>query len=184
MNKAYPNSIKLILLDRDGVINIDSPDYIKSPAEWHPIPGALHAIKLLQGKFDVIVCSNQSGLGRGLFSHATLAAVHDKMNLELQNIGALPLQVLFCPHLPNENCDCRKPSAGLLAEAMSIAKASSEETIFIGDSEKDLLAAEHAGCYAALVLTGNGSKSQSTKIGIRTPHFANLAAAAEQLVNL
>ena len=148
---------QLILLDRDGVINFDSPDYIKNPDEWQAIPGALDAIAAMQRQFTVAVCTNQSGIARGLFDEDTLAAIHDKLNAQLIAHGGQPLDVFYCPHHPQDHCPCRKPEPELLSCAMQAYEILPQATVYAGDSEKDLLAAVNAGCRGALILTGNGA---------------------------
>ncbi len=148
--------LDLVLLDRDGVINFDSPDYIKTPEEWDALPGALEAVVQMQQHVHVAVCSNQSGVGRGLFDENILASIHDKLNRELKSLGGQALDVYYCPHQPQAGCPCRKPKPDLLIRAMRASHIAPNATLYVGDSEKDLLAATNAGCHAALVLTGNG----------------------------
>jgi D-glycero-D-manno-heptose 1,7-bisphosphate phosphatase len=154
---------KLIILDRDGVINYDSPNYIRSEAEWRAIPGSLEAIaKLNQAGFTVLVATNQSGLARGLFNTSTLEAIHSKMQAELKQVGGVIDKIYFCPHSPIEACLCRKPNPGMLYQ---ISKEygidfKTTEVLAIGDSLRDLQAAETAGCRPMLVLTGNGLKTK------------------------
>ncbi len=112
MNRTIDKSLALILLDRDGVINVDSPDYIRSAEQWQPLPGAIDAIVLLQKYYDVAVCSNQSGVGRGLFDETTLHKMHIKMNDLICAAGGTAVDVFFCPHTPEQSCECRKPKAG------------------------------------------------------------------------
>ena len=152
-----------MLLDRDGVINFDSPDYIKNPDEWQPIPGALEAIAQLQRHVRVAVCSNQSGVGRGLFDEATLSRIHDKLNAQLSAHGGKAVDVFYCPHHPDDGCPCRKPAPELLTRAMQAYAAAPAATLYAGDSEKDLLAAANANCRAALMLTGNGAVTAQTE---------------------
>lgn len=153
------DQLELVLLDRDGVINVDSPDFIKSADEFEPLPGAVEAIAALQTACTVAVCTNQSGLGRGLFNETDLAAMHDKLNRAVLAAGGQPLDVYFCPHHPDAGCTCRKPEPELLEVAMRSHQSSPLRTLYAGDSEKDLLAAFNAGCHAALILTGNGQKT-------------------------
>ena len=148
-----------MLLDRDGVINFDSPDFIKSADEWHPIPGALEAIAALQARFQVAVCTNQSGLGRGLFDEAALADIHARLQEGLAAAGGRPMDVFFCPHHPDEGCGCRKPLPGLLEAALDAHDTSAETTVFAGDSSRDLEAAVNAGCHPVLLLSGNGQRT-------------------------
>jgi len=148
--------LELLLLDRDGVINADSPNYIKSPEEWIALPGALEAIVRLQQHVRVAVCTNQSGVGRGLFDEAILAEIHDKMNSGIESLGGQAVDVFYCPHRPDIGCNCRKPAPGLLLAAMGAYQTNAACTVYVGDSEKDLLAAMQAQCRSVLVLTGNG----------------------------
>lgn len=168
--------MKLVLLDRDGVINFDSEHYIKSPAEWKAIPGSLEAIaKLNQAGMKVAVVTNQSGIGRGLYDLETLAAIHHKMETELNAHGGHFDGIYFCPHHPDDQCDCRKPKPGMAIQAMHDFGISPEETIFIGDSYRDLQAAIAARCTPTLVLTGNGLKTQTTKDVSHITTYQNLA---------
>ena len=148
---------RLILLDRDGVINFDSPDYIKSPAEWLPLPGALQAIvQLRHAGRRVAVCTNQAGIGRGLFTLPDLQAIHGKMLDELRALGADLDGLVFCPHQPSDDCECRKPKPGMLLAMMQQLTSKPAETCFVGDSLKDVEAALSAGCEPILLRTGNG----------------------------
>ena len=152
----------LIILDRDGVINYDSPDYIKSPAEWTAIPGSLAAIALLNQKgYHVAIATNQSGIGRGYYSVETFLAIHAKLNAELREHHGKISYLAYCPHLPTDNCNCRKPKPGLLQEILAFFGANPRQTgvSVIGDSLRDLEAALAAGCQPVLVATGNGSKT-------------------------
>jgi len=153
---------KLVILDRDGVINADSDQFIKSPDEWHALPGSLEAIaRLNQAGYRVVVASNQSGIGRGLFDMNALNAMHIKMHRALAAVGGRIDAVFFCPHTSSDQCDCRKPKPGLLqtiAQRFDIAPA---ETPVVGDSKRDLEAAVTLGMQAHLVLTGKGKKTQA-----------------------
>jgi len=157
--------MKLIILDRDGVINIDSPDFIKSPEEWLPIPGSLKAIaRLNQAGFIVLIASNQSGIGRGLFSSDMLEQIHQKMITQLALVGGKIDGFYICSHSPQDNCDCRKPKPGLLHQ---IAKEyhldfGQQPVYCVGDSLRDLQSAQAAFCTPILVGTGNGTKTHST----------------------
>ena len=148
----------IIALDRDGVINIDSPDYIKSPDEWHAIEGSLSAIaRLHQAGFRIFVLTNQSGIGRGFYTEATLAAIHTKMQQALKAYGGQIEQIFYCPHHPDDECDCRKPKAGLFYQLMQHAHCQGGDIMMVGDSLRDLQAAKAAGVHqTALVKTGNG----------------------------
>ncbi len=176
-----PSSIDLVLLDRDGVINRDSEAYIRTPDEWHAIDGAMQAIAALQARFQVAVCTNQSGIGRGFFSTATLQAIHSKLNDAARHAGGRDLDVFFCPHLPEDECACRKPQAGLLTTAMQARGVGPARTIYVGDSEKDLLAAKAAGCRAVLVRTGNGTRTAETDAAREAVVFDDLAALGRAL---
>lgn len=177
--------LKLILLDRDGVINIDSPDFVKSPTEWHALPGAIEAIVTLQERFTVAVCTNQSGIGRALFDESTLAAIHTKLNTCISDSGGDAIDIFYCPHHPDAGCTCRKPHPELLQHAMRAHGSDPQTTLYVGDSEKDLLAADRAGCKSALVLTGNGSTTINSQAGQRATivcnDLASLPAALAEL---
>lgn len=149
--------MKLIILDRDGVINVDSGQYIKSPEEWKPIPGALEAIaRLNQWGWRVVVATNQSGIGRGLFDMATLNAIHDKMHRALTQVGGRIDAVFFCPHTADARCECRKPRPAMLIEAGRRFGVDLASVPCIGDSLRDLQAADAARAQPVLVLTGKG----------------------------
>jgi D-glycero-D-manno-heptose 1,7-bisphosphate phosphatase len=178
----------LVILDRDGVINAESKDFIKSPEEWHPLPGSLEAIaKLNQAGFRVAVATNQSGIGRGLFDLTTLNRIHQKMSEHLATLGGHIDLLVFCPHHPDAHCECRKPKPKLMYDIVSHFKIDLKQTpVFaIGDSLRDLIAAKIAGCEPILVLTGNGQSTRQKlpddlkKIAI----YADLASAAETLLS-
>jgi D-glycero-D-manno-heptose 1,7-bisphosphate phosphatase len=153
--------MKLVILDRDGVINHDSAAYIKSPEEWKPIPGSLEAIALLnQAGYRVLVATNQSGVGRGLFDMATLNAIHDKMHRALGQAGGHVDGIFYCPHAQDAGCNCRKPRPGLLDEISHRFGVSLEGVPVIGDSLRDLQAAAAVGAQPVLVLTGKGKKTR------------------------
>lgn len=150
---------KTIILDRDGVINIDSPNFIRSPDEWHPIPGSLESIvRLNQAGFQVAIATNQSGIGRGYFDLETYYKIEQKMINALDALGGHFDHIAFCPHHPDEGCRCRKPEPGLIqAVASQLNAPLTPESIWvIGDSLRDLEAAWSANCRPILVLTGNG----------------------------
>jgi D-glycero-D-manno-heptose 1,7-bisphosphate phosphatase len=152
--------MKLVILDRDGVINHDSPEFIKSPAEWIPIPGSLEAIaRLNQAGYRVVVASNQSGIARELFDITTLNAIHQKMHTAAQLVGADIDAIFFCPHAAIDNCDCRKPKAGMFEEISKRFKLSLKGVPTVGDSLRDLQAAVAVGFRPHLVLTGKGKKT-------------------------
>jgi D-glycero-D-manno-heptose 1,7-bisphosphate phosphatase len=171
--------MKLIILDRDGVINHDSDLYIKSPEEWKPIPGSLDAIaRLNQWGYRVVVATNQSGIGRGLFVMDTLNAIHDKMIKAVAQAGGRIDAVFFCPHTNGDKCGCRKPKAGMLEEIATRYNTELEGIPAIGDSLRDLQAAESVGAQPMLVLTGKGRKTQDDpNLPPGTLTFPDLAAA-------
>jgi len=148
---------KFIILDRDGVINLDSDQFIKSPEEWIPIEGSLEAIAALnQAGYRVIVASNQSGIGRGLFEMSTLNAMHEKMHKLLAGMGGRIDAVFFCPHTAADDCDCRKPRPGMLEQISTRFGVELKGVPVVGDSLRDLQAGVAAGCTPHLVLTGKG----------------------------
>jgi D-glycero-D-manno-heptose 1,7-bisphosphate phosphatase len=150
--------MKLVVLDRDGVINADSDQYIKSPEEWKPIAGSLEAIaRFTQAGFHVVVATNQSGVGRGLFDMATLNAMHDKMHKAVNQLGGRIDAVFFCPHSNEAGCACRKPRPGMLLEIAERFDVELGGVPVIGDSLRDLQAASEAGARPVLVLTGKGA---------------------------
>lgn len=152
--------MKLVILDRDGVINQESPEFIKSPEEWQPIAGSLQAIaRLSQAGYDIVILTNQSGVGRGLISADMLAQIHVRMLDYIQQQGGKILSILFCPHHPDDGCHCRKPAPGLYDELTKRLNVNLTGVYSIGDSLRDLLAADSAGAIPVLVKTGNGKKT-------------------------
>jgi len=176
--------MKLVILDRDGVINQDSAAYIKSPREWKPIPGSLEAIaRLTQADYDVVVATNQSGVGRGLFEMATLNAIHDKMHRAVGQAGGRIHAVFYCPHAQEANCGCRKPKPGLLEEIGRRFGTSLAGVPSIGDSLRDLQAAVAVGAQPILVLTGKGAKTRREGgLPAGTQVHADLAEAVKSLI--
>ena len=173
--------LKMAILDRDGVINHDSPDYIKSPDEWRPIAGSLDAIaRLHNAGLRVVVATNQAGVGRGLFDLPTLMAIHARMNAEVERAGGMLGAIFFCPHHPDDRCLCRKPAPGLLLEALRRFDLQPDEAVSIGDSERDVLAARAAGVPARLVLSGNGERDAPLAGSI--PVHRDLAASVADLL--
>ena len=153
---------KIIILDRDGVINEDSDAYIKTPDEWLPISGSLEAISLLHGAgFHVVVATNQSGLARGLFDEFALARIHQKMSDFVEAEGGQLAGVFYCPHGPDDGCSCRKPKTGLLESIQSEFDIPLTGCYLIGDSLRDLQAASAAGLSPILVRTGKGGKTEA-----------------------
>ncbi|MBY0545416.1 MAG: D-glycero-beta-D-manno-heptose 1,7-bisphosphate 7-phosphatase [Gammaproteobacteria bacterium] len=152
--------MKLIILDRDGVINADSPDFIKSPDEWVALPGSLGAIvKLNQAGYTVAVATNQSGISRGLYNRVTLDAIHQKLQDQLALISGHIDFFAICPHVPEDDCPCRKPRPGLLLQIAEHYQCTLNDVFAIGDSYRDIVAAQTAGAKPVLVLTGNGEKT-------------------------
>ncbi|GAB1265386.1 D-glycero-beta-D-manno-heptose 1,7-bisphosphate 7-phosphatase [Aurantivibrio infirmus] len=152
----------LVILDRDGVINFDSDDYIKSADEWQAIPGSLEAIaRLSSAGFSVAIATNQSGLGRGLFTLDDLEAMHDKLRQGVEDLGGEIAGIFYCPHKPDEDCNCRKPETGLVDAIEEELGVSASGAPFIGDSLKDLQLALRKDCQAILVTTGKGAKTKS-----------------------
>ena len=152
--------MKLVILDRDGTINEDRDDYVKSPQEWQPIAGALEAIaRLNQAGWHVAVATNQSALGQGLFDMATLNAMHAKMHKLLAAVGGRVDAVFFCPHRADEGCSCRKPAPGLFAQILERYGLNTQDSVVhaVGDSLRDLQAAQATGCQTHLVLTGKAA---------------------------
>ena len=176
--------MKLIILDRDGVINQDSDQFIKSPDEWKPLPGSLEAIaRLTQAGYRVVVATNQSGIGRGLFDMPTLNAIHDKMHKACAQVGGRIDAVFFCPHAAEADCKCRKPRSGMIEEIAERFGADLNGVPSVGDSLRDLEASAQLGAQPVLVLTGKGRKTQ-TKGGLpaNTLVFPDLAAYVATLV--
>lgn len=180
--------MKVIVLDRDGVINHDSDAYIKSPEEWVPIDGSLEAIaKLNHDGYIVVIASNQSGLAREYFDIATLTAIHRKMDELLSKVGGRVDAVFFCPHGPDDACDCRKPKPGMLLEIGQRFNVSLKDVIFIGDSVSDVKAASNAHAQAVLVRTGKGVKAEKIlqvecDKSDTVPVFDDLAAAVTAML--
>lgn len=175
--------MKLIILDRDGVINYDSQHYIKSPAEWLPIPGSLEALaKLMQAGFTIAIATNQSGIARGLYTHQILADIHTKMRALAEAAGGKIDSIFYCPHHPDEHCHCRKPQPGLLEQIAAHYAVSLAGIPFIGDRWTDVEAALAAGCSPILVETSL-IKTQIPVSAQKIPVFTNLLQAVNSLVN-
>jgi D-glycero-D-manno-heptose 1,7-bisphosphate phosphatase len=176
--------VKLIVLDRDGVINFDSEDYIKSPREWVPIPGSLEAIaRLKQAGYRVVVSTNQSGVARGKFDMMTLNAIHQKMHQGAQKAGGEIDAIFFCPHAAMDDCDCRKPKAGMLHTIALRFNVSLKGVPTVGDSLRDLQSGFVVGCTPYLVRTGKGEKTiEKGGLPPSTLTFDNLAAVVDHLL--
>lgn len=178
--------MKLIVLDRDGVINHDSDAYIKSKEEWLPIDGSLDAIaRLNHSGYTVVVASNQSGLARGYFDIEALSSMHRKMDEMLAKVGGQVDAVFYCPHAPDDGCTCRKPKPGMLLEIGQRFNVSLKDVIFIGDSISDVKAASNANAKAVLVRTGKGVKAEKilqTDGMSNVPVYDDLAAAVTAIL--
>lgn len=177
--------MKLIILDRDGVVNFDSDQFIKSPDEWKPIPGSLEAIaRLNQAGYRVVLATNQSGIGRGLFDMATLNAIHDKMHKALAQVGGRIDALFFCPHAADSKCDCRKPKPGMFEEISKRFNMELDGVPAIGDSLRDLQAAVTLGAQPILVRTGKGEKTLAAGgLPEGTLVFDDLAEAVRHLIS-
>ncbi len=152
--------MELVILDRDGVINEDSDEYIKSPEEWVPIAGSIQAIaRLNHAGYRVVIATNQSGIGRGLFDIDTLGRIHEKMCLHLEQAGGTVDSIFFCPHAPEEECDCRKPLPGLFIDIERRLGKELRGVYAVGDSLRDLQAAQAVGATPVLVKTGKGMRT-------------------------
>ena len=168
---------RMVILDRDGVINQDSEDYIKSPDEWVALPGSIEAInRLKKAGYLVTIASNQSGISRGLFSEEDLKKIHDKMEAQLAARGTKIDGIFYCPHGPRDNCLCRKPKPGLLVQIAKEFGIKLTETIFVGDNISDIKAAEMVNAKPALVRTGKGEYvMQNFPETINIPVYDDLA---------
>ena len=184
-------TVSLVILDRDGVINHDSDDYIKSPDEWQPLPGSLEAIApLCRADYTVVEATNQAGVGRGLFSQEMLIRIHRKMASSIRDKGGRLDSVFFCPHSPAEQCGCRKPKPGMLLEISDRLGIGLSGVPVVGDSLRDLEAAEAAGAIPVLVKTGRGrltqeklSKGELSHTLGQTPVYADLAAFTDAVLD-
>lgn len=178
--------MSFIILDRDGVINHDSDQYIKTPDEWIAIPGSLEAIaQLNRAGFRVFIATNQSGIARGFYDVATLDAIHEKMVGELAAVGGYIEEIFFCPHHPDAQCACRKPQPGLLYRIQEKYDLCLADTFFIGDSWSDMQAALTAGCKPLLLLTGNGQRHIAKHPELNEiSQCDNLTQAVEWVTNL
>ena len=176
--------MKLIILDRYGVINFDSMQFIKSPTEWKPIPGSLDAIaRLTQADYRVVIATNQSGIGRGLFDLDTLNAIHAKMHRAVQSVGGCIDAIFYCPHPADSKCDCRKPKPGMFQRIAACFNVDLIGKPAVGDSLRDLQAAAAVGACPYLVLTGKGENTlREGNLPEGTKIFPDLAAAVEHLL--
>lgn len=176
--------MSLIILDRDGVINHDSDDFIKTPAEWEPIEGSLEAIaKLSYAGYRIVVITNQSGIARGLLDVDTLSRIHSKMRRMVSQVGGKLEAILYCPHGPDDGCDCRKPLDGAFNELAHRLRIDLKNVPAIGDSLRDIQAAQSVGAKPILVRTGKGERTlKDPKLPKDIPVYENLAAAVDALL--
>ena len=176
-------SASLVMIDRDGVINEDSSDFINSVAEWRPIAGSLEAIAALhRAGWRVAVVTNQSGIGRGLYDEATLAKIHEHMRERVRAAGGELAGVYYCPHVPEDGCDCRKPKPGMFRALERELGVTVRGAPYIGDRISDVDAAEGVGARPVLVRTGTGAATEALLGARRVPVFDDLAAAARSLL--
>lgn len=153
---------RLLILDRDGVINHDSDEYIKSPDEWHAIPGSIEAVaKARKAGWKIAIATNQSAIGRGMIDTAMLGRIHDRMRAAVNAAGGDIDMIAFCPHTPSDQCQCRKPRNGLLLQISRQLDMPLEGALLVGDSMRDLLAAQSVGAIPILVRTGKGAETES-----------------------
>ena len=182
--------MKLVILDRDGVINQDSANFIKSPNEWIALPGSLEAIALLnQSGFRVVIATNQSGIARGLFDMATLNAIHDKMHRALAQLGGRIDAMFYCPHAADDNCTCRKPKTGMMEDIARRFSVNLSGVYAVGDSLRDLQAFHDAGCKPILVRSGKGEETlaqgqlPNQQLPKGTLIFADLNEAVQHIIS-
>lgn len=174
---------KLVLLDRDGVINYDSEQYIKSPDEWRPVPGSIDAIRRLhEAGFQVVVVSNQSGVGRGLYSEDDLAAIHARMTAGIAAGGGELAGIYYCPHHPDDGCGCRKPRTGLLDRIARDFNVSLAGVAMIGDKESDCVAAARVGARPILVGSARGDRVLPPSRDLPYESYPDLASAVDALL--
>lgn len=179
---------KVVFLDRDGVINRDSAEYIKSWAEFEFLPGSLEALRLLcvEG-YSIIVVTNQSGLARRLFSIETLESIHQQMRDQIIDAGGRITDIFYCPHLPGEGCNCRKPKTGMIDKAVAQYGLDPAGAALVGDSAKDILCGRQAGVgRAILVRTGNGLSAELELVELKiAPEYMadDLLAAAHWIID-
>lgn len=178
------NVAKLVVLDRDGVINHDSDDYIKSAEEWLPIAGSLEAIaRLNHAGYRVVVTTNQSGLARGYFQLNDFYAMNQKLHRLLRQVGGHLDGLFYCPHSPDDDCDCRKPKPGLLHDVAKRLKVDLKGVPSVGDSLRDLQAAQAVGAKPVLVLTGKGQRTVRDLSAVgEVPVYDDLAAFVDDLL--
>lgn len=174
-----------IILDRDGVINYESKNYIKTSEEWLPIPGSLEAIALLsQAGYTIAVATNQSGVGRGFYTESDLTIIHQKMLDSLKPLGGRIDKIFYCPHHPDDHCNCRKPGIGLFVQIADYYQINLKGILSIGDSLRDIKAALNVGCQPILVLTGNGEQTllNNRELIDEIPVFSDLLSAVQKVL--
>lgn len=174
----------LIILDRDGVINEDSDEFIKTPDEWLPIPGSLAAIaQLNRAGHLVTIATNQSGIGRGLYTAQDLEQIHAKMHQALAQEGGHIDGIYYCPHHPDQGCACRKPKPGLLLQIAKDYEYDLSQALLIGDAQRDIQAAQAVDCPAILVKTGKGIKTLGSNKLEGVPVYKDLAQAVAAITS-
>lgn len=181
-----PAASRLVILDRDGVINHDSDAYIKTLGEWVPYPTAIQAIaRLSQAGWTVAVATNQSGISRGYYDEATLAEMHGELHRLVSEAGGCIAHIAYCPHGPDDGCDCRKPLPGLLEQVREALRLDTlSGSWMVGDSLRDLQAGERMGCRSVLVRTGKGSRTEAKGVGLEHALvFDHLAAFVDWLLH-
>ncbi|MDH5649857.1 MAG: D-glycero-beta-D-manno-heptose 1,7-bisphosphate 7-phosphatase [Gammaproteobacteria bacterium] len=176
--------MKLVILDRDGVINYDSDNFIKTPEEWIPIPGSLEAIARLKREgYSIVIATNQSGIARGLLTTDMLHRIHSKMLQALRNKGGDIDAIFFCPHGPGDGCRCRKPRPGMFEDITQRMKINLSNVLAVGDSERDVVAARDVMARPVLVKTGKGAKTLKTSTQLEgVPVFKDLASFTDSLL--
>ena len=179
------NEQKIIVLDRDGVINYDSDDYIKTVDEWIPLPGSMEALGLLtQAGYKITIATNQSGIARGYFTLDTLNAMHEKLSDLANEHGGKIDYIAYCPHGPEDGCDCRKPLPGLIHQISNALNSDLSNCYMLGDSLRDLQAGEAAGLKPVLVKTGKGQRTLDKGIGLEhVPVYDDLLSFVKQLLS-
>jgi D-glycero-D-manno-heptose 1,7-bisphosphate phosphatase len=171
-----------VMLDRDGVINYDSKAYIKSPSEWIPIPGSFDAIsKLTQSGIKVGIASNQSGIARGLYDEAILAQIHQKMMQGVEAAGGRIDKIVYCPHMPDAGCQCRKPQPGMLYEIANFFGSSPEGKFFVGDRKTDVIAAKACGAIPLLIESQMTVEGQADLSGVR--RYSSLSEVVDDIIH-
>ena len=176
--------MKLLILDRDGVINYDSDAYIKSVEEWQPLPGAIEAIaQLSKAGWTVAIATNQSGIARGYYDIATLDAMHARLRTLVAEQGGEVGLIVYCPHGPDAGCACRKPKPGMLQTIANHYGADLAQCWFVGDSLGDLQAAQAVDSQPVLVKTGKGLLTLAKQLPVNTLIFDDLAAVAAELIH-